>query len=71
MKSEKGTKTAKTTKAAKISKAAKVEKLALSDAIATVKGGQFNNGMRVAIDRVLHFAVLVQARREARQAKNS
>ena len=68
MKSDKGTKAGRTTKTPK---AAKVEKLALADAIATVKGGQFNNGMRAAIDRVLHFAVLVQGRREARQAKNS
>ena len=54
-------------KATKKAKAPKVEKLALADAIATVKAGQFANGMKAAIERVLHFAVLVQARREARE----
>ena len=63
MKRDKGTKRAK---AAKATKTAKVEKLALADAIATVKAGQFANGMKAAIERVLHFAVLVQRRREAR-----
>ena len=66
MKRDKGTKTTKTAKTNKTTKAAKVEKLALADAIATVKGGQFANGMKAAIERVLHFAVLVQRRREAR-----
>lgn len=65
MKRDKGTKTAKVAKATK-AKAAKVEKLALADAIATVKAGTFANGMKAAIERVLHFAVLVQRRREAR-----
>ncbi|HTT19765.1 MAG TPA: hypothetical protein VMG82_12500 [Candidatus Sulfotelmatobacter sp.] len=65
MKRDKGTKAVKTAKAARTPKA-KVEKLALADAIATVKGGQFANGMKAAIERVLHFAVLVQRRREAR-----
>jgi hypothetical protein len=69
MKNDKGTKSvkvAKTTKGAKNTKAAKTEKLALSDAIATVKAGTFANGMKAAIERVLHFAVIVQRRREAR-----
>jgi hypothetical protein len=69
MKNDKGTKSvkvAKTTKGAKNTKAAKTEKLALSDAIATVKAGQFANEMKTAIERVLHFAVIVQQRREAR-----
>jgi hypothetical protein len=65
MKRDKGTKAGKTTKATRTPKA-KVEKLALVDAIATVKGGTFANGMKAAIERVLHFAVLVQRRREAR-----
>lgn len=66
MKNDKGTKAAKTTKTTRTAKAPKVEDLSLADAIATVKGGQFTNGMKAAVERVLHFAVLVQRRREAR-----
>lgn len=44
--------------------AEKAQQISLKDAITTVEGGSFNNGMKVAIERVLHLARMTQRRYE-------